>query len=194
MPGRMRPISLSSLALFAAVALALTLSACGNKTASIHGGETEGVYVDVGPLKYQVQLSRALNPGAIAEDRTLISGVAPGEAQLGPDEVWFAVFVRIENETGDPQTPAPSYEITDQQGNTYEPVKVDATNPFHYDMTPIRPHGFAPGPDTVARQLGSIGGMLQLFKLKHDTLANRPLELKIKSTSPADESTVTIDV
>lgn len=190
----MRPISLTSVALFVAIALALVLSACGNKPASIHHAETEGVYVDVGPLKYQVQVSRALNPGAIAEDRTIVEGVDPGQAQLGPDEVWFAVFFRIENETSDPQTPAPDFEITDQQGNTYRPVTVGATNPFHYDMTPIRPHGYAPGPDTVARQLGSIGGMLQLFKLKHDTLANRPLELKIKSTSPADESTVTIDV
>jgi len=190
----MRPISLSSVALFAAIALALTLSACGNKTQSIHGGETEGVYVDVGPMKYQVQISRALNPGAIAEDRTMLEGIDPAEAKLGPDDVWFAVFVRVENETGQPQTPASVYEIEDQQGNVYEPVEVPDTNPFHYDLTPVRPHGYAPGPDTVARQLGSIGGMMQLFKLKHTTLANRPLELKIRSTSPEDESTVSLDV
>src|SRR6478672_6437989 len=51
MADRMRPISLPSFATFLAIAAALTLSACGNKTTSIHGGETEGVYVDVGPLK-----------------------------------------------------------------------------------------------------------------------------------------------
>jgi hypothetical protein len=190
----MRPISLPSAGLFLAIALALTLSACGNKTTSIHGGETEGIYVDVGPLKYQVQLSRALNPGAIDEDRTMVEGVAPAEAKLAPDEVWFAVFVRVENETDQPQVPAQSYEIEDQEGHTFEPVPLAATNPFHYDLSPVRPHGYAPGPNTVAHQLGSLGGMLQLFKLKHDTLTNRPLELKIRSTSSSDEGTVTIDV
>jgi hypothetical protein len=190
----MRPISLTSVALFAAIALALALSACGNKTTSIHGGETEGVYVDVGPMKYQVQISRALNPGAISEDRTMIEGIEPSEAKLGPDEVWFAVFVRIENETDDPQKPASTYEIEDQQGNRFEPVQINSMNPFYYDTSPVRPHGYAPGPETVARQLGSIGGMLRLFKLKHETLANRPLELTIRSTSPEDESTVSLDV
>ncbi|MCW2989537.1 MAG: hypothetical protein JWM73_131 [Solirubrobacterales bacterium] len=190
----MRPISLTSFATFVAIALALTLSACGNKTSTIHHAETEGVYVNVGPLKYQVQISRALNPGAISEDRTFLSDVDPADATLGPDEIWFAVFVRVENETDQPQAPAPVYEITDQQGNTFEPVKIGDLNPFHYDMTPIRPGGFAPGPDTIARQDGSVGGMIQLFKLKHETLDNRPLELKIRSVSPEDESTVSIDV
>jgi hypothetical protein len=190
----MRPISLTSFATFIAVALALTLSACGNKSVSIHGGETEGIYVNVGPMKYQVQISRALNPGAIAEDRTFISDIDPADATLGPDEVWFAVFVRVENETGQPQVPAPVYEIDDQQGNKFEPVKIGSGNPFHYDMTPIRPGGYAPGPDTIAREVGSVGGMLQLFKLKHETLDNRPLELTIRSIAPEDSSTVTIDV
>jgi hypothetical protein len=194
MPRRMRPISLTSVALFLAIALALTLSACGNKTSTIHAAETEGVYVDVGPMKYQVEISRALNPGAIAEDRTILSGIDPSEAKLGPDEVWFAVFIRIENETDQPQTPAQQYEIEDQQGNKFDPVDVGPDNPFRYDTGPVRAHGYAPGPDTVARQLGSIGGMLKLFKLKHTTLANRPLELTIKSVAPADESTVSLDV
>ncbi|MFL5844015.1 MAG: hypothetical protein ACJ762_04910 [Solirubrobacteraceae bacterium] len=190
----MRPISLSSFSTFVAIAAALTLSACGNKTTSIHGGETEGVYVNVGDLKYQVQISRVLNPGAISEDRTILTGVNPSEAELGPGEVWFAVFVRVENETGQPQTPAEDFELEDQQGNVYEPVEVEDTNPFHYDLTPIRPKGYAPGPDTIAREVGSIGGMLQLFKVKHETLDNRPVELKISTEVPKDEATVKIDV
>jgi hypothetical protein len=194
MPGRMRPISLTSFATFLAVALALGLSACGNRSSSIHGAETEGIYVNVGDLKYQVQISRQLNPGAIAEDRTFVQGVDEADATLADDEVWFAVFVRIENETDDPQVPAPVYELEDQQGNTYEPVKVADTNPFHYDLAPIRPHGYAPGPDTIARQLGSVGGMMQLFKVKYETLDNRPVEMRIRSIAPEDESTVKIDI
>lgn len=190
----MRPISLPSVATFVAVAAALTLSACGNKTQSIHGGETEGIYVNVGNLKYQVQISRQLNPEAIPEDRTILEGVPASQRELAPDELWFAVFVRVENETDEPQRPTEDFEIEDQQGNTFEPVEVDDSNPFAFSVDPIRPHGYAPGPDTVARQLGSIGGMLRLFKLERDTLANRPLELLIRSEVPKDRSTVSLDV
>jgi hypothetical protein len=108
--------------------------------------------------------------------------------------VWFAVFVRVENETDKPQAPATDFQIEDQQGNVFTPVHVPPSNPFAYSTDPVRPHGFAPEANSVARQLGSIGGMMQLFKLTHATLQNRPLELKIRSLSPQDESTVSIDV
>jgi hypothetical protein len=194
MPGRMRPISLTSFATAIAVALALTLSACGNKEERIHHAETEGVYVNVDELKYQVQISRALNPAAIPEDHTFVSGVAPDEAELGADEVWFAVFVRVENESDAPQVPTTAFELEDQRGNVYEPIEVDENNPFFFDDAPIRAHGYAPGPDTIARQVGSVGGMLRLFKVKHETLDNRPVELIIRSISSEDEATINIDI
>lgn len=187
----MRPLTLASLAV---LALAPTLSACGTKTTTVKRAETEGLYVNVGPLKYQVQISRALNPGAVAEDRTMLQGVSPAEARLGPNEVWFAVFLRVENESARPQRPAEVFELADQQGGVFEPVEIGPGNPFRYDRSPIPPNGYAPAPDTVARQLGSIGGMLQLFKVPRQALDNRPVELRIRSVVPADEATVQIDV
>jgi hypothetical protein len=190
----MRPITLTSFSTFVAIALALTLSACGNKETVIHHAETEGIYVNVGELKYQVQNSRILNPGAIHEDETFLKGVSEGSAELEDGEVWFAVFLRIENESDEPQVPTTQFELEDQQGNVYEPVSVDESNPFYWDTDPIRAHGYAPGPDTIARQVGSVGGMLRLFKVPTTTLDNRPVELIIKSVSPEDEATIDIDV
>src|SRR4051794_40770941 len=111
----MRLISTKSFAMFAAIAAALTLAACGNKHAEIHEAETEGVYVNVGELTYQVQVSRQLNPLATREDKTFVEDIAPAEAELGQGEVWFAVFVRIENESDEPLAPAPIYTITDTE-------------------------------------------------------------------------------
>ena len=190
----MRPISLPSLATLLAAALALTLSACGNKHEVIHHAETEGIYVNVDELKYQVQISRQLNPGAIAEDRAFVEGVAGEDAELADDEVWFAVFVRIENESDEEQLPAIAYELEDQQGNSYEPVEIEESNPFHYDPSPIPPGSYVPNPDSIARQVTSIGGMLQLFKVKYETLDNRPVELVITSSSTDDVTTIDIDV
>ena len=36
--------------------------------------------------------------------------------------------------------------------------------------------------------------MLQLYKVKLDSLQNRPVELIIKSSNPEDESTVELDI
>lgn len=190
----MRPISPKSLTALAAIAAALTLSACGNKHDVIHHAETEGVYVDVGEMKYQVQISRMLNPEAIPEDRAFLEGVDPAEAELGPDEVWFAIFMRVENESDEPQVPASIYEIEDQDENVYEPVDVAETNPFHYDLNPIPPHHYAPDPDGIARQVSSIGGMLRLFKVTHDSLQSRPIELIISQPGSTEESTIDLDI
>jgi hypothetical protein len=181
---------------FIAATAALALAGCGNKTSSIHGGETEGIYVNVGELKYQVQISRVLNPEAIPEDREFVKGVDPAEADLEADERWFAVFVRVENdhEDGEPQPLADHFEIEDQQDTVYEPVELDETNEFRWDPTPLGPTSIAPDPDSIPGQLHSIGGMLQLYKVKLESLQNRPVELIIKSSNPEDESTVELDI
>jgi ABC-type oligopeptide transport system substrate-binding subunit len=190
----MRLISTKTFALFTAVAVALTLAACGNKKSSTHEAETEGIYLNVGPLKYQVEISRQLNPGAIPEDKTFIQGIVPADAQLGEDEIWFAVFVRIENETDKPQKPTKTFTITDTDGNTYTPVTFDASNEFAYTDAPVRAHSYVPNPDSIPAQAASIGGLQLLFKLKRQSLDNRPLELHIQSFFPDDEATDTLDV
>ncbi|MCW2968849.1 MAG: hypothetical protein JWM71_2621 [Solirubrobacteraceae bacterium] len=190
----MRLISLKSFSLFAAIAVALSLSACGNKTSTIHSGDTEGVYLDVGKLKYQVEISRQLNPQAIPEDKTFTQDIAPADATLAPDELWFAVFVRVENPTGQPLVPTSFFTITDTEGDTFQPVKIGSDNPFFYNAAPIGPHTIAPNPDSVAGQLSAINGMELLFKLKRSTLDNRPLILTIKSFAPDDKATDSLDV
>lgn len=190
----MRPTPTKALTACAALAAALALGACGNNVSSIRGGETEGVYLTVGQLKYQVELSRQLNPRAIPEDSSFVADVAPAEARLAPDELWFAVFVRVENDTKHPVRPATDYTITDTEGNVFRPVSIGAGNPFRYMDIPVPRHGVLPNPAGIAGQLGSINGMMLLFKLKRDTLDNRPLVLTIRSASPADHATDVLDV
>ena len=55
---------------------------------------TEGAYVDVGDLKYQVQISRQLNPADV-EDRDYLMGLAGATGSSAADEEWFAVFMRV---------------------------------------------------------------------------------------------------
>src|SRR5690606_38371032 len=60
------------LALTAVSALALPLAACGNKEEVVTHGHTEGSYLNVGNLTYQVQISRQLNPADVTDRSYLI--------------------------------------------------------------------------------------------------------------------------
>lgn len=180
--------SLRPLVALALAALAAGLSACGGEAqdSSISKGETEGVYVDVGELKYQVQISRELNPGAISEDRTFLSGIGEFDRSIDADETWFAVFVRIENHHDRPLEPARRFVIEDTEGNEYSPIALAEDNPFHYVLDAVPGGSVRPDPDSVAAQT-SIGGLELLFKLKRRSLDDRPLILKIHSPSAFSE-------
>ena len=179
---------LTSLAI---VAVAVTVSACGNKQAETLHGDTEGTYLDLGGMKYQVQISRQLNPADV-EDRAYLKGVTD---QLGTDDVWFAVFVRVQNDSDKVQRPATAYEITDTQDNTYDPVAIDLKlNDYGYAPVPIVGKGLLPNPNSTAAQ-NSINGQLLLFKIPRANLDNRPLELKIHNPDDFQQvATVNLDV
>jgi hypothetical protein len=177
------------------LALALGVSACGNKKAVVTHAETEGIYLDLGPVTYQVQISRQLNPAAVPEDRTFVSGVAGGNADLGPDEAWFAVFVRAENTSHQPQPAAKRFEIKDADGDVFEPVAIGPSNPFRYAAGTLKDRGILPSPNSVAGQT-SINGLELLFKVKPSALEqSRPLRLEIHSpTNPRLVADVDLDV
>ena len=76
-------------------------------------GDTEGVYVDVGPITYQVQISRQLNPSDV-EDRDYLQGLHGRRGAA--DEVWFGVWMRVQNRS-EHGAGNDDFEITDTHGN-----------------------------------------------------------------------------
>src|SRR5580704_15284298 len=120
MISRLRKLPLASAALVAVLAL----SACGDShtkvTTGTYAGESgaNAPYLDVGPLVYQVQLSRELNPYDV-EDVSYLKGVGVAERQLAPGQQWFGVFVQVFNNHDVPHIAAPSMTISDTQGNVY---------------------------------------------------------------------------
>jgi hypothetical protein len=177
------------------LALALSVSACGNKQAVVTEAETEGIYLDVGEVTYQVQISRQLNPGAVPEDRTFVNDVEPGESKLESGEVWFAVFIRAENQSEDPQPVAKKFEMKDADGHVFEPVAIGPENPFRWTGGTVKDRGVLPSPNSVAGQL-STNGLLLLFKVDAEVFdASRPLKLEIHSpTDPRTVAEVDLDV
>jgi hypothetical protein len=155
---------------------ALALGACGNKEERTLHGTTEGIYIDVGDLKYQVQISRLLNAYDREDSGYLVD--LPPDQQLGPKDNWFAVFMRVEN-TSDKAEPATNgYSIKDTQGNVYRPIAMGPKNVFAYRPAVLQPKDVLPFPDSPAGA-NTIQGAMLLFKIPVANFQNRPLELRI---------------
>jgi hypothetical protein len=175
--------------------LALVAVGCGGDSESVKTtAETEGLYLDIGGLTYQIELSRYMNAQDV-EDAEYLKGLPDSSAQPGGTETWFGVWVRVQNQGDKPLPSADTWEIHDTQNNVYRPVPID---------TDINPFAFKPGievpPNTVlplvnsAAGQGPIQGSLLLFKLKADTLQNRPLQLKFSNGAQGQQGTYDIDV
>jgi hypothetical protein len=176
------------LAVFAAI-----FTGCGNKTELTTVAETEGIYIDVAGLTYQVQLSRFLNPGDV-EDKEYLVGLPPGvPAELPGDEIWFGVWMRVKNYSDPALTPTNEFVIKDTEENEYRPVPLDTKiNPFAYKPILLHHAQVLPTPDSAAAS-GPIQGSLILFRLKTDSLPNRPLTLSIEQNG-AESGEVDLDL
>jgi hypothetical protein len=195
-----RPPSRSILALLL-LAAALGLSACGDSHTKVSGGTYAGEsganapYLDVGPLVYEVQLSRQLNPFD-TEDSSYLVGLTPSQQHLAPGEEWFGVFLQVYNnsEVGHLAASALSMRITDTQGTVYRPTLPNATNPFAYRGGFVPAKGRVPALDTVAAD-GPTQGALLLYKIRIVSLDNRPLELHlVDPLDPSQTASAELDV
>lgn len=176
----------------------MPFAACGDGNDPRAEGETEAVYVTTGGLRYQVQVSRKLNPYDI-EDRDYFVGIKGAGAQVAnATDAWYGVFIRVENRTGldtdEEKTfqTASEFELSDNEGNTVEPTAIPADNIFAYRPQPLPAKGVLPLPSSNAAQ-APIGGNLVLFKVDQQLLERRPVRLHIKSKD-GTEAEVKLDI
>jgi hypothetical protein len=181
------------------VPAALALGACGNShtkvTTGTYAGEN-GVgapYLDVGPLIYQVQLSRELNPSD-TEDVGYLQGLRPAEDALAPGQEWFGVFIQVYNHNSVGYPAATSMTITDTQGNTYTPLPASPTSSYAYRGGEVPAKGQLPIPNSTA-SFGPTQGSLLLYKIQLASLDNRPLKIKIANPgNPSETASAELDV
>jgi len=195
MSSRLRKLPLVLGALLAA----LLLAACGDSHTKVSTGTYAGEggknapYLNVGPLIYEVQLSRQLNPYN-TEDAAYLEGLTAAERKLEPGQEWFAVFVQVYNNSNQELTDASDFTISDTQENIYTPLTLGPTNEFAYRPGPVPPKNQVPTPNTVADSFGTQGALL-LFKIQIVSLDNRPLILKISDPeNPSETASAELDV
>jgi hypothetical protein len=175
-------------------ACALVVAGCGNKEKVTKLADNEGIYVDLGGLQYQVEISRQLNPLDV-EDHTYLTGVPRTLEHLASGDSWFGVFIRVENGSSRYKPAADSFVLRDTQDNTFLPVPIARTNPFSYQGGFVAPKNALPPRGSVAQLNQSVGGALVLFKVPNANYANRPLVLTIKNPrNQKDTASVDLDV
>jgi hypothetical protein len=188
MISRLRKPTLA-VALLAALA---GLSACGDShtkvTTGTYAGESGAAapYLHVGPLIYEVQISRELNPYDI-EDASYLAGIPVGERTLPAGEEWFGVFVQVYNNHDQSLDAAPTMSISDTQGNVYQPILPDQRNEFVYRGGAVQPKGQLPVPGSVPA-FGPTQGALLLYKIRVVSLDNRPLTVHIANPENLNET------
>jgi len=181
------------LVVLAVALLALAGVGCGsdeNKTVA----ETEGLYLDINGLKYQIEMSRYMNANDV-EDAEYLVGLPEGTEPPNKDETWFGVWVRVENDGDEPLPAADNWEIVDTQENVFKPIEIDTDiNPFAFQKgVDVPPATVVPLSSSAAGQ-GPIQGSLLLFKVTNDSLQNRPLELKFSNGGGSTVGTYDLDV
>jgi hypothetical protein len=188
MSSRLRTLPLLALVLLAAVAL----GACGDSHTRVSGGTYAGEsganapYLDVGPLVYQVQLSRQLSVFD-TEDSAYLAGLSAAQRALTRGQEWFGVFLQVYNNTSQALPAATNITVTDTQGNVYTPVVANETNQFVYRGGEVPAQGRLPIPDTIAAA-GPTQGALLLYKIQIVSLDNRPLKVKIIDPTDASQT------
>jgi hypothetical protein len=190
-----RKLPLVALALLAALALGACGSSHSRVTTGTYAGESgaNAPYLDVGPLTYEVQLSRELSPYNV-EDAAYLEGLTPAQRKLEAGQEWFGVFMQVYNNTSQPHPASESLTISDTQNNLYTPVVPGPTNAFAYRGGIIPAKGRLPELSTTAAN-GPTQGVLLLYKIQIVSLDNRPLELKIVDpTNSALTASAELDV
>jgi hypothetical protein len=178
-----------------ALVLGLGLAACGAKQAhpTVANADNDGTYIDAGPVTYQLQISRELNQYS-TEDSAYVKGLPAGTPAPGATAEWYGVFLWAKNQTHHTQTTVDNFEIVDTQGNTYYPIKLDPNlNPFVWTSEQLGPLQTEPGPNTVASEGPTQGGLL-LFRISNSAYANRPLTLYILGSHNQRLGSISLDL
>jgi hypothetical protein len=177
----------------------LALAGCGSSHSRVTTGSYAGEgganapYLNVGPLTYEVQLSRLLSPFD-TEDVSYLQGLTAAQSALTPAQEWLGVFLQVYNHTSSAEHAASSLTITDTQGNVYSPLLPSATNQFSYRGETVPAKGRLPVPDSIAAD-GPTQGALLLYKIQIVSLNNRPLKITIVDPeNPSQIASAVLDV
>jgi hypothetical protein len=141
----------------------------------------------VGDLHYAVNNTWILDPRRRV-DADVARGLPAADRNLKPDELLYAVFVGVTNETTRPLPMATHVVLRDGTNHEYAPVPVGAANRYAYRPRTLAPKSHRPAPTTPAGEDLSADGLMLLFRIPRRAYDKGSLELLLRD--PGDPASV----
>lgn len=174
----MSRLAIAVIAALGALALALPLAGCG---AEQHTEVVEGQPLELGELRYNVAITRFLNPDDVED-----SGYLAGQEPAPPGKSWLGVFLTISNDDDENAHPsAADYVVRDTRESEYLPV--ESESPYALEIgAEVAAGSQLPIPDSTAAS-GVIQAAMLLFLVDDEVSESRPLKLEIDSADGSGE-------
>jgi hypothetical protein len=180
-----RPAAIAACVLVLAASSGVAACGADKSEQGVKEPASEGLALNLEGLKYNVFLTRQLNP-KIQEDAAYIKQDAP------PGSSLYGIFVQVCNQGKTAKTPTDNFVVKDNQGHRFVPQAMSPGNDFAYVPRTLLPHECIPDAGSVA-QLGPTAGSMLLFQFPLQNTENRPLELEIEGTG-GHTLTYTLDI
>jgi len=143
-------------------------------------------------LHYSVNNAWVLDPRRPG-DAELAEGLPARDAHLPPDELLYAVFVGVTNETSKPRQMVSDIAMRDTRNLEYAPTRMAPDNRFAYEPTVLDGKWHLPAPGTPAATDISTDGLMLVFRISRRSYADGPLQLVLHDPRhPSSVQTVQI--
>jgi len=167
------PLVSSAAALFVAGGLALAIDR------RIYPTPPDFRVARLGGLEYESMLGRPLRPATNRIDAEIAAGLPRRERRLGRGEILFGAFISVSNGSPRAQPMARRFELRDEQGHVYRPLRLPDTNPYAYRAGLIHPGTRIPQHGTAAADNLAATGRMLLFRVPDSEYQNGRFELVI---------------
>jgi hypothetical protein len=132
--------------------------------------------VTVDGLHYSVNNAWVLDPRRPV-DAKLAEGLPARDAHLPKDELLYAVFVGVTNETSKPRQMVSDIGLRDARNLDHAPTRVAPDNRFAYEPAVLDGKSHLPAPGTPAETDISADGLMLVFRIPRRSYADGPLQL-----------------
>jgi hypothetical protein len=152
-----------------------------------HSAQAAENTATVGDLHYAVENAWILEPHRRV-DAQVARGLPAADRHLGPDELLYAVFVGVTNESDRRLPLATHVALRDVTNREYSPVPLGATNRYAYRSRTMAPRSHRPAPWTPAGEDLSADGLMLVFRIPRQAYDDGSLELLVRD--PGDPAAV----
>ena len=128
-----------------------------------HAASPKYTQATIGGLEYNAVLGRPVDPGNPV-DAAITRGLPARDHHLPHGQILYGGFFTVSNPSGAPIRSPTRIDLRDDDGTTYRPIRLPASNRYAYEPGTVAPGATVPRDDAAADNLAA-GGRMLLFRV-----------------------------